>query len=198
MLSVRALSRPGLEPVSFDLADGECLALRGPSGSGKTLVLRAIADLDPHDGALALDGRDSDAMDAPSWRRQVTYLASEPGWWAETVGAHFADWAAAEPLAAALLLPAACREWPIARLSTGEGQRLSLMRALLLRPRVLMLDEPTSGLDDAARRAVESLVGRHLRSGASAIWATHDRAQARRLARRCLIIEHGRMTEAAP
>ncbi len=47
MLSVRALSRPGLEPVSFDLADGECLALVGRSGSGKTLVLRAIADLDP-------------------------------------------------------------------------------------------------------------------------------------------------------
>ena len=71
------------------------------------------------------------------------------------------------------------------------------MRALLLRPRVLMLDEPTSGLDDAARRAVETLVARHLRSGASAIWATHDHAQARRLARRCLIIEHGKMTETA-
>ncbi len=198
MLSVRALSRPGLEPVSFDLADGECLALVGRSGSGKTLVLRAIADLDPHDGALALDGKDSRAMAAPSWRRRVTYLASEPGWWAETVGAHFADWAAAEPLVAALFLPVSCREWPVARLSTGERQRLGLTRTLLLRPRVLLLDEPTSGLDVAARQAVESLVQHQLRSGAGAIWATHDRAQARRLARRCLNIENGRMTEAAP
>jgi ABC-type multidrug transport system ATPase subunit len=46
MLSVSDLSRPGLDPVSFELDAGECLVVRGPSGAGKTLLLRAIADLD--------------------------------------------------------------------------------------------------------------------------------------------------------
>ena len=43
-------------PVSFDVAAGECLCLSGPSGAGKSLLLRAIADLDPHEGAAWLDG----------------------------------------------------------------------------------------------------------------------------------------------
>jgi len=56
MLAVRNLTRPGLEPTSFELAAGECVALRGPSGAGKTLLLRALADLDPNEGEVALDG----------------------------------------------------------------------------------------------------------------------------------------------
>ncbi len=49
MLSVSTLAHPALEPVSFELADGECIAVGGASGSGKTLLLRAIADLDPNE-----------------------------------------------------------------------------------------------------------------------------------------------------
>ena len=56
MLSVSALARPALGPVSFELADGECIAVGGASGSGKSLLLRAIADLDPNEGAVTLDG----------------------------------------------------------------------------------------------------------------------------------------------
>ena len=62
MLSVRDLARPGLGPVSFELQDGECIALRGPSGAGKSLLLRAIADLDPNSGDVALDGRSRESM----------------------------------------------------------------------------------------------------------------------------------------
>ncbi len=91
MLEVRALSRPGLAPVDLDLATGEALALLGPSGSGKTLLLRAIADLDPNQGRVGLDGEDREAVPAPTWRRRVTYLSAEPGWWAERAGEHFPD-----------------------------------------------------------------------------------------------------------
>jgi phosphate-transporting ATPase len=195
---VRGLARPGLQPLAFDLAGGECLAVRGPSGAGKSLLLRALADLDPNDGELSLDGRRREAMPAPRWRRLVTYLPAEPGWWAETVGAHFADWLAAEPLVEALGLPAASRDWPVSRLSTGERQRLALVRALVQAPRVLLLDEPTAGLDETARDAVERLIARHLATGAAALWVTHDAGQARRLARRCLRVEGGRVTEDAP
>ena len=198
MLIVRGLRRPGLEPASFDLADGECLAMRGPSGAGKSLLLRALSDLDPNKGEASLDGQAREAMAAPQWRRLVTYLPAESGWWAGTVGAHFADWRAAEPMAVALGLPPACRDWPVAQLSTGERQRLALIRALVQHPRVLLLDEPTGGLDEAARTAVEQMIAAELAQGVGALWVTHDAAQARRLARRCLFVEQGRVTEGAP
>jgi phosphate-transporting ATPase len=195
---VRGLARPGLQPLAFDLAEGECLAVRGPSGAGKTLLLRALADLDPNEGAVNLDGCAREAMPAPRWRRLVTYLPAEPGWWAETVGAHFADWPAAEPMVQALGLPPDSRDWPVLRLSTGERQRLALVRALVQRPRVLLLDEPTAGLDEETRSAVEALITARLSEGTAALWVTHDAEQARRLARRCLTIEDGRATEGAP
>ena len=160
MLSVRALHRPDLLDASFDLADGEAIAVQGPSGAGKTLLLRAIADLDPSDGGVFLDDTARDQMLAPQWRAKVVYVPAEPGWWAETVAGHFSDWGEARQLAVSLGLPEECGDWPIERLSTGERQRLALVRALVLRPRVLLLDEPTSGLDPDSSEAVEQLIVR--------------------------------------
>lgn len=197
MLSVRGLRRPGLLEASFDLADRECIAVRGPSGSGKTLLLRAIADLDPNEGEVTLDRRSRAETPAPEWRRSVCYVPAEPGWWAETVGAHFPDWSKATALVEALGLPGSSRDWPISRLSTGERQRFALIRALLLQPRVLLLDEPTAGLDPDGVAAVEAEVLKHLATGAGALWVTHDAAQSGRVAGRRLAVEQGRVTGAA-
>ena len=176
MLEVRGLNRPGLASVDLDLDAGEALALLGPSGSGKTLLLRAIADLDPNEGRVRLDGERREALPAPAWRRRVTYLSAEPGWWAERAGAHFPDPAAAEALLPAVGLSAAILSRPIAELSTGERHRLALVRVLTQSPEVLLLDEPTSSLDAAASdRVVEALAGRR------AIVATHDDGLAARL-----------------
>ena len=191
MLSVRALSRPGLRSASFDLADGECLAVCGKSGSGKTLLLRAIADLDPNTGTVTLDEQPREAMLAPLWRRRVTYLATEPGWWADRLGDHFSDWETVREFLDPLDLPEDCRGARIATLSTGERQRLALIRTLLLEPRVLLLDEPTSGLDAASTAAVERLVLARLGAGAGILWVTHDESQARRVARAGLLVENG-------
>ncbi|MEI7607782.1 MAG: ABC transporter ATP-binding protein [Rhodospirillaceae bacterium] len=195
MLRVRALTRPGLEPVSFDLAAGECVAVRGGSGSGKSLLLRAIADLDPNHGDLSLDGRPRESMSGPEWRRLVIYVPAEPGWWAETVGGHYPEWSDAEPLALALGLPTECRDWPVSRLSTGERQRLALVRALVRKPKVLLLDEPTSGLDRDTGRAAEALVSRHREAGGAVLWVTHDPAQSARVAARLLTVEAGVVRE---
>ena len=182
--------------MSFDLAAGECVAVRGPSGSGKTLLLRALADLDPNEGEVSLDGQRRDAMPAYLWRRRVVYLPAESGWWADAVAAHFRDWSGAEPLLEPLGLPPDCGRWPVLRLSTGERQRLALIRALVLEPRVLLLDEPTSGLDPDATAAVERLITERLLRGASALWVTHDADQAKRIAARRLAVDGGRVSEA--
>ena len=198
MLSVTDLTRLELGPLSFSVEAGECLALRGPSGAGKSLLLRAIADLDPNEGRVSLDGESREDMPAPDWRRRVAYLAAEAGWWADTVADHFADWQAARPLVEALGLTADCGEWPVARLSTGEKQRLALVRSLLMEPRALLLDEPTSGLDPDAIERVEALIRARQEAGVSVLWVTHDRAQARRVARRWLEIENGQLREGEP
>lgn len=192
MFSVRDLHRSGLASTSFELVDGECIIAQGISGSGKTLLLRSIADLDPSEGMVSLDGHSRDTMPAPVWRRQVTYVSTAPGWWSDTVGSHFSDWNSAKPFVEELGLSVDCGSWPVQRLSTGERQRLGLIRALLLRPRVLLLDEPTSGLDTFATAAVERLVGSYFEDGASGVWVSHDDGQAQRMARRRLILENGR------
>ena len=194
LLTVENLRRLGVT-ASFTLRDGECLALQGPSGSGKTLLLRAIADLDPNGGTVRLDGTSREDIPAPLWRRRVTYVAAEPGWWAETVREHFADWPGTAPLVAELGLPAAA-DWSVQRLSTGERQRLALARALALNSRVLLLDEPTSGLDPDSVRAVEAVLAARQAAGTSLLWVTHDASQARRVASRFLALRDGRAEEA--
>ncbi|MBP0112843.1 ABC transporter ATP-binding protein [Bradyrhizobium vignae] len=187
MLTIRGLKRLHLF-VSFDLQDGECVALQGPSGVGKTLLLRSIADLDPNEGTVKLDGTLREVMPAPAWRRRVTYLAAEPGWWSDTVQEHFTTWDDALPLVARLGLPNDCGPWSIQRLSTGERLRLALARALMLRSRVLLLDEPTSALDPAAAATVEALITERVSDGTSVLWSTHDDAQARRVGSRIFAI----------
>lgn len=197
MLTIRGLRREGLGPVDLDVDRGDCVAVMGPSGSGKTLFLRAIADLDPSEGDVALDGAARGAMPAPAWRRRVIYVAGEPGWWGDTVGYHFADTAAATPLVVAMGLPPEVFEWPVERLSTGERQRLGLARALVQAPSVLLLDEPTSGLDGSARDRIEALLRDRMNAGTTILAVTHDPAQAGRLAKRTLHFAAGAARESS-
>jgi ABC-type multidrug transport system ATPase subunit len=198
MLRLQGLEARGLAPLDLEVEAGECVALRGESGSGKTTLLRAIADLDPNGGTAAVNGTAREAMPAPQWRKLAGYLPPAPGWWADTVGEHFDDIAAAAPLAAALGLPKDVFDWPVSRLSTGEQQRLALIRLLVAGPKVLLLDEPTSGLDDKTMKAAEALLEERLHDGAAILLVTHDDAQAQRLATRALVLEDGRIREAAP
>jgi len=194
-LQVFDLQTKILKPASFTLAAGECIVVKGPSGAGKTMLLRAIADLDPNQGLVSLQGRDRSTIPGPEWRRLVGYVPAEPGWWAETVGEHFGDWTAATAVLAKLGFPEEAQSWPIARLSTGERLRLALVRALIIRPKVLLLDEPTAALDSASVATVEDLIVTRLRAGLAVLWVTHDVGQARRIARRQLAVEAGSVRE---
>lgn len=191
MLTVENLKRPGMPAISLNLEEGTCLAVMGPSGSGKTLLLRAIADLDPSEGLVMFNGLNKADVSAPDWRRQIAYVAAEPGWWADTPAEHFHDWSAAQPLLEKLLLPLDIDTEPIARLSTGERQRLALIRALEGKPRVLLLDEPTGPLDAASTDAVEGVLSQRMKEGTSVLLSTHDAAQASRMADNVLRFANG-------
>ena len=195
MLVVDNISRKKLNPVSLQLENGTCIAIHGRSGSGKSLMLRAIADLDPCQGCVTLDGRASSDMPAPAWRRLVTYVAAQSGWWAETVGEHFEEPDIAAVYLVRLGLDDDAINWPVSRLSTGELQRLSILRAIIQTPRVLLLDEPTSALDPEATALVEGILHEKLSDGCSIIMVTHDAAQARRMAVTSYGMVDGTLTE---
>lgn len=170
-----------LPPLTFEVAPGECLVVEGPSGIGKSRLLRAIADLEPAEGYIYLDGQERAEMPGPRWRQLVRYVPSEPGWWASTPREHMPPEAKLGGILQAVGLDMEILDRPIHELSTGERQRLGIVRALTDEPSVLLLDEPTSALDPRATTFVEDLVRFALRAGRIVILVTHDGAQADRL-----------------
>jgi ABC-type iron transport system FetAB ATPase subunit len=181
-------------PISLDIDKGECVGLSGPSGSGKSLLLRAIADIEPHGGTICLDGTEQALVPAPAWRRQVALLPAESRWWSDTVGDHFVTAAAIG--FNRLGLDPGILTWPVSRLSSGERQRLALLRLLESQPHLLLLDEPTANLDEVNSTKVEELIRSYREeTGAAVVWVGHQRAQVYRVASRCFAMESGRMID---
>jgi ABC-type iron transport system FetAB ATPase subunit len=182
-LFVEGLRSTLVGPFTFSVPAGQCLAMTGASGVGKSLLLRMIADMDPHEGRVTFAGIDRASLPAPDWRRLAAVVPARSGWWADTVADHFpaereTTWRA---FGDELLIPEALFERSVEEASTGERQRLALIRALLAEPRLLLLDEPTASLDPLSTRAVEAMIAKQLAAGATVIWVTHDATQASRV-----------------
>ena len=181
MFEVVNLSRNGLPLISLRLKPGELVCLRGPSGCGKTQLLRALVDLDYNRGLVRLRGEDREHTPPTRWRKRVGFLPAESRWWSATVADHFPS--KRIDLLAELGFDAATAEWQVDRLSSGEKQRLALLRLLANRPEVLLLDEPTANLDADNISRVENLVRKYLdETQASCLWVSHDRSQCDRIA----------------
>lgn len=193
MLIVNGLRTKAGGPADFSLRGGEIIAVRGPSGSGKSLMLRAIADLDPAEGEVSLDGTERARIPAPEWRRRVAFVPAESGWWDDRVREHFPDGGGDTALIEALGLDPAALDWEVRRLSTGERHRLAIARALVRKPEVWLFDEPTAALDAEAARRVEAVITQGRDRGAAILLVTHDDAQAARLADRTLTMAAGRL-----
>ena len=194
MLRVDYLSVGGLSPISFEVAAHECLAVVGPSGSGKTRLLRAIADLDAADGYVYLEGAERREVPGPEWRRRVRYASAEPAWWGANAREHFPPTVKLDRLLHAVGLEPAILDRPISALSTGERQRLGLVRAIADEPRVLLLDEPTSALDAQAAALAEELIKFQILAGRIVILVSHDAQQVARLAHARLQLAHAGAT----
>ena len=189
LFELQSFSAGGLAPWDITLGAAECITLTGPSGSGKSRLLRAMADLDLHEGAALLEGRPCHSYTPCQWRRHVGLLPAESAWWSTSVGDHFTTEPEAGSLAALGFKPEVMG-WELSRCSTGERQRLALLRLLANRPRVLLLDEPTASLDSLNVASAEAMIRDYLLlQGAAAIWVSHDPAQAQRVAARHYAIE---------
>ncbi|MFF4303180.1 ABC transporter ATP-binding protein [Streptomyces sp. NPDC001601] len=178
-----------LDRLDLTIADEELVVLLGPSGCGKSTLLRLLAGLDRPDG-----GR----VEVPA-RRAIVFQADRLLPWQRvlrnvTLGLHGpdADRRALDVLAEVGL---AGREkaWP-KELSGGEAQRVSLARALVSEPELVLLDEPFAALDAITRLRMHDLV-RALRSRhhAAMLLVTHDVDEAIALADRVVVMSNGRI-----
>ena len=193
-LRLEKLEVTQLGPVDLMVGPKEIVCLSGESGAGKSLLLRSITDLIPHEGKVFLDDKSSLEYPAPQWRRLVGLLPAESQWWQDTVAAHF-DSVNMETLEA-LGLPGKAVDWQVSRCSTGEKQRLALLRLLANKPKCLLLDEPTGSLDPENTKRVEKLI-KQLADDENipVLWVSHSEEQIERIADRHLVVRDGGVFE---
>jgi sulfonate transport system ATP-binding protein len=179
--------RSVLKNLDLDIAGGEFVALLGASGCGKSTLLRILADLDRDvTGEIEVPVRRSVAFQAPRlmpwkrvWRNVVLGLSGKAG----------------KPRAIAALeevgIGHRADQWPKV-LSGGEAQRVSLARALVREPDLLLLDEPFAALDALTRLKAQELVGElWQRHGCAVLLVTHDVEEALLLSDRVLVMKDG-------
>ena len=193
-LKVVDLAVLNMQPASFEMKAGECVCLSGPSGEGKSQLLRAMADLIPHQGEVWLNDHACQSIPPAKWRSKVALLMAESQWWEAHVGEHFSQ--ADMKLFNELGFNKDVLNWEIKRCSSGEKQRLALLRLLQQKSEVLLLDEPTASLDPASVERVENLLASYRQKhSATIIWVTHDPLQIQRVGQRHFELSKGIINE---
>lgn len=203
-VSKRFGDQPVVDDLSFELHPGECLGVIGPNGAGKTTTFRMCLGLSlPDSGAIELFGLPM-PQEALAIKARVGVVsqfdALDPDFncaenllvYGRYFGMRDADIRARIPVLldfAALTHKAESRP---GELSGGMKRRLSLARALINDPQLLMLDEPTTGLDPQARHLMWERLLKLLGQGKSILLTTHFMDEAERLCDRLLIIDHGK------
>jgi ABC-type multidrug transport system fused ATPase/permease subunit len=201
---------PVLRDVDIHVPAGGCIALVGESGGGKSTLAKLVARFyDPLEGSIRVDGRDLRDVQLESYRRQLGVVLQDPFLFSGTIADNirFARPEASDEqvrLTAAAVgvdkvaerldggLDHEVREGG-AGLSAGERQLISIARALLANPRILILDEATSNIDRPTERLIELALDRLLR-GRTSIIIAHRLATVRR-ADEILVVDHGRIVQ---
>lgn len=193
-----------LRNVSFEIRDGEIFGLIGPNGAGKTTLTKTIATLiQPTSGKVSVKGHDSVADDQ-SVRRQVGLAGAEERsfYWRLTAEQnllffsrlHGLNGSAAKRRIAELLELLELQELAgrrFAELSTGNKQRLSVARAMLSNPPVLLLDEPTRSLDPIAASRMRSLIKSLATNNTTIFLTSHNLVEVEELCDRVAVIGKG-------
>jgi len=203
--SVRAL-----DDVSFDVAEGEWIAIMGPSGSGKTTLINILGGLDqPTSGRAVVDGVEVGSLNERGLTRYrsekigfvfqqfhlVPYLSAVEN---VMLAQYFHSMADERQAAEALVrvgLGERLEHLPT-QLSGGEQQRVALARALINHPKLILADEPTGNLDEANERIVLDLLCELHDAGHTILLVTHS-AEIGRMADRRIELAHGRLAQIA-
>lgn len=193
-----------LDGVDLDLCAGRTVALLGPNGAGKTSLMRLVAGrLAPQAGSVRIAGCDPFATHAA--RRAIGWVPQDIALYPRLTVAenldvfarlaglsrHARRAAVAEALDLTDIADVAGR--PVGLLSGGYQRRVNIAASLMARPRLVLLDEPTQGVDLHARAAIHAVLERLRREGAALLVATHDFAEAERLADRAAFLAQGRI-----
>jgi heme exporter protein A len=192
--------RPAVFGVDLTLHDGECLALFGPNGAGKTTLLRLLAGLlKPTSGAVRV--RDVDVRRDPAARAGVGLVSHHSMLYAPLTAMENVEFAArlhgmpaptsAARDALATLGVAELAGVRVARMSRGQQQRVSIARAVVHGPTLLLLDEPYSGLDESGAAALTLLLRSVHTRGATLVVVTHNIAEGLALATHAAIMSAG-------
>jgi heme exporter protein A len=194
-------SRLAVAGVTFSLAAGECLALFGPNGAGKTTLLRVLAGLlKPTSGAARISGitlpggaearqriglisHHTMLYDALSPRENVSFAA-------RLYGIRRPRARVDDALQRMSMLERA--DTPVRSLSRGMQQRVSIARAMVHSPQIVLADEPYSGLDDSGARALTMLLRELLASGTAIILVTHNLLEGLSLATHAAVMQRGK------
>ena len=193
--------RRAVDGVSFTLHAGDCLALFGPNGAGKTTLLRMLGGLlKPTAGSARVGGV---ALPGGAAARAAVGMISHQGMLYPALTARenveFAARLYGVPAprdaalgALALMRIADRAEWPVRMLSRGMQQRVSIARAMVHGPRVVLLDEPFTGLDAAGASALTRALEELARGGASLVLVTHNLDEGLALATHVAVMLAGR------
>jgi ATP-binding cassette subfamily B protein len=203
-------SREIIRGINLKIAPGEMVGFVGPSGAGKTtLVNLACRFFEVSEGAVLVDGHNLSEVDVMDYRRNLGLVLQEPylfyGTIAENIAYGKPDATRAEIVAAARAARAHDFIMRLAdaydslvgergqQLSGGERQRISIARALLVNPAILILDEATSSVDTETEREIQAALD-HLVKGRTTIAIAH-RLGTLRKASRLVVIDEGRIKE---
>ena len=201
---------PVLHGIEITVPAGGCLALVGESGGGKSTTAKLVGRFyDPDDGAVRVDGYDLRDVELRAYRRQLGVVLQDPFLFAGTIADNirFAQPQATDEqvadVARAVGVDRIARRFERgllhevreggAGLSAGERQLISIARALLADPRILILDEATSNIDRPTEILIEQALDRLLH-GRTSIIIAHRLATVRR-ADEILVLEHGRIAQ---
>jgi ABC-2 type transport system ATP-binding protein len=183
--------------IDFEVARGEVFALLGPNGAGKTSTLESLEGLRaPDGGSLLVAGVDPSRHSRKLWNAigvQLQASALPPAMTVDEAMGFFCSYhgtAVRHDLVERMGLSAK-RSEQFSRLSTGLQRRLSLALAVAHGPEVLFLDEPTAGLDVPSRVELHAMIGELRAAGTTVVLATHDMAEAEKLADRAAILLGG-------
>lgn len=201
-VTFQAGKRTPIDTVSCTLKTGSKTVILGPNGAGKSLLLRLCHGLlGPSSGNVRWAGGDANTdgrhqamvFQQPVMLRRSVRANVAYGLKLRRTPPHARPARINEALERTGLIARADQHAPT--LSTGEQQRLALARAWALEPEILFLDEPTASLDPGATGAVEAVINDMAAGGTKIVMATHDLAQARRIADDVLFLYNGRLTE---